>query len=43
MKLQHIALVCLLALSAESATAQILHRPDSIYTFTDPRLQKNHA
>ena len=42
MKLQHIALVCLLALSAESATAQILHRPDSIYTFTDPRLQKKH-
>mgnify|MGYP000686011069 CR=1 FL=1 len=41
MKLQHIALVCLLALSAGNVTAQILHRSDSIYTFTDPRLQKN--
>ena len=42
MKLQHIALVCLLALSAGNVTAQILHRSDSIYTFTDPRLQKKH-
>ncbi len=42
MKLQHIALVCLLALSsAGNVTAQMLHRPDSMYTFTDPRLQKN--
>lgn len=41
MKLQHIALVCLLALSAGNVTARILHRSDSIYTFTDPRLQKN--
>ena len=40
MKLQHIALVCLLALSAGNVTAQMLHRPDSMYTFTDPRLQK---
>ena len=30
MKLQHIALVCLLALSAGNVTAQILHRPNSI-------------
>ena len=37
MKLQHIALVCLLALSAGNVTAQMLHRPDSMYTFTDPR------
>lgn len=42
MKLQHIALVCLLALSAGNVTAQMLHRPDSMYTFTDPRLQKKH-
>ena len=33
MKLQHIALVCLLALSAGNVTAQMLHRPDSMYTF----------
>ena len=39
---RHIALVCLLALSAGNVTAQILHRSDSIYTFTDPRLQKQH-
>ena len=32
MKLQHIALVCLLALSAGNVTAQMLHRPDSMYT-----------
>ncbi len=43
MKLQHIALVCLLALSAGNVTAQILHRSDSIYTFTDPRLQKKNT
>ena len=42
MKLQHIALVCLLALSAGNVTAQMLHRPDSMYTLTDPRLQKKH-
>ena len=39
MKLQHIALVCLLALRAGNVTAQILHRADSLYTFTDPSLQ----
>ena len=41
MKLQHIALVCLLALSAGNVTAQILHRSDSIYTFTDLACKKN--
>ena len=43
MKLQHIALVCLLALSAGNVTAQMLHRPDSMYTFTDPRLPFIHS
>ncbi|MCD7927124.1 MAG: DUF3943 domain-containing protein [Bacteroides sp.] len=42
MKLQQIALTCLLALTTTSVTAQVLHRPDSIYAFTDPRLQKKH-
>lgn len=41
MKIQQIALVCLLALSNGIGAAQVLHHPDSIYTFTDPHMQKS--
>ena len=42
MKIQQIALVCLLALSNGIGAAQVLHHPDSIYTFTDPHMQKKY-
>ena len=43
MKLQHIALVCLLALSAGNVTAQMLHRPDShVYIHRSSPAKKKH-
>ena len=42
MKIQQIALVCLLVLSSGSGAAQVLPHPASIYTFTDPHMQKKY-
>ena len=42
MKIQQIALVCLLALSNGTGAAQVLLHPDSIYTFSDPHMQKKY-
>lgn len=42
MKLKRITLACLLAFGSSGIVAQVLHHPDSIYTYSDPRMQKKH-